>query len=91
MEIEGQRQIAAREIRTRVDELLRWRMIFSILWLTGFGSTVAMISGFEARRLILDSGGELRGMERVRSCLILGILGLLIWVPLVVIGIANNL
>jgi len=91
MELQDQEPTATRMVQARVDGLLRRGMIFSILWLMGIGSAIAVISGVKAKRLIEESGGTVSGMKRVWWCLIVGGIGLLIWVPVVIIGIANNL
>jgi hypothetical protein len=73
-----------------LDTLLRRGVLFSILWLMGIGSGIALYSGLKARRLINDSAGVLRGTGRVRWCLVVGGLGLLFWVPIVFAGILNQ-
>jgi hypothetical protein len=65
----------------RVDDILRLGIIFSIVWVMGLGSLLAVIAGLRARRLIRKSGGQLVGTNRVRWCLIVGGLGLLWWLP----------
>jgi hypothetical protein len=57
----------------------------------GIGSVIAVVAGLKARRLIRKSGGALAGMGRVWWCLVVGVLGILLWIPVMVIGIANNL
>lgn len=91
MELKIQAPTTTKEVQARVDELLRWGTIFSILWLMGIGSAIAVRSGIKARRLIRESGGIVTGMGRVRWCLIVGSFGLIIWIPVVIVGIVNNL
>jgi hypothetical protein len=79
-----------RQSQEHVDALLRRGIIFSIVWLAGIGSAVAVVSGMQARRLIQASGGDLRGSGRVWWCLLIGGLGLAIWTPLVVVAIVNQ-
>ncbi len=77
-------------LQLRVDALLSRGVIFSIVWLMGIGSAIAVISGLKARRLIVESGGSLKGIGRVWWCLLVGGLGLALWVPVVVVGIFNH-
>ena len=79
----------APEAQRRVDELLRWGVVFSIFWLMGVGSLIAIVCGIRAKRIVETAGARVPG--RVQWCLIVGGHGLAIWVPVIVIGIANNL
>lgn len=78
-------------VQARVDGILRLGMICSVLWLMGIGSAVAVVSGLKAQRLIRESGNPIAGMPRVRWCLVVGGIGLAVWVPVVIVGIVNNL
>lgn len=80
-----------RTVQEQVRSLLKRGVIFSILWLAGIGSLIAILSGLKAHRLIRASGGQLRGMGGVWWCVIVGGLGLAIWIPVFAIGIFNNL
>lgn len=91
MELDEQGQSAVRAVQLRVNELLRWGTVFSIFWLMGIGSAIAVVTGLKARRLIQESEGAVAGMGRVWWCLIVGALGLILWMPVVIIGIVNNL
>ena len=74
----------------RVDRLLRWGVIFSIVWLMGLGSAVAVVNGWRARSLIQASDGSIGGMGRVWWCLIVGGLGFLLWAPILVANVAHQ-
>ena len=74
----------------RVDALLRRGVVFSIVWLAGLGSGIAVLNGIRARRLINASSGAPRGSGRVWWCLIVGGIGLLIWTPIVAVIIVNQ-
>jgi len=91
MEPVAQGQANHQGVQARVDGLLRLGTIFSIIWLMGIGSTIAVVAGVKARRLILDSEGTVYGMGRAWWCLAVGTLGLVLWVPIVIVGILNNL
>jgi hypothetical protein len=85
--VEAERNLS----QEQVDRTLRWGIIFSILWLMGIGSLIAVISGLKARRLILDSNGAIAGMGKVWWCLIVGSLGIAFWLPLIIAGVLNTL
>jgi len=74
-----------------VNSILRRGIIFSILWLAGIGSIIAVMSGLKARRLILNSNDTVVGMGRVWWCLVVGSLGIAFWLPIVAVGLINNL
>jgi formate-dependent nitrite reductase membrane component NrfD len=79
----------APEAQRRVDDLLRWGVVFSIFWLMGVGSLIAVVCGIKAKRIVEMAGAKPPG--RVWWCLIVGTLGLAVWIPMVLIGIVNNL
>jgi hypothetical protein len=61
------------------------------LKLTARGSLYAFVCGFRARRLIRASGGSLSGTKRAWWCLIVGGIGMVVWFPIIAVGIFNNL
>ena len=75
----------------RLDSMLARGILFSIVWILGFGSLYAFLTGLRARRLILTSGGTLVGMKRAWWCLTVGGIGMLIWFPIIIVGVVNNL
>ena len=77
--------------QNKVNILLKWGIVFSILWLAGIGSLIAFVSAMKAKKMINDSNDELNGAGRVWWCLIVGGFGILFWVPIVLIGIVNQL
>jgi hypothetical protein len=74
----------------QVDGMLKWGIVFSLLWLAGIGSFAALVLGWRAMAAIKASDGTLVGVGRARWCLIVGGLGLIIWVPLFIVGISNQ-
>jgi hypothetical protein len=74
----------------QVDRMLKWGIVFSLLWLAGIGSIVALLLGWKAITAIKASNGTLVGAGRGWWCLIVGGLGLLFWLPLVIVGISNQ-
>ena len=79
------------QAQRQIDAVLRRGMIFSIVWLAGIGSLIAILSALRAKKLIAQSGGKASGMGRVWWCLIVGGLGLLLWGPIIIMGIVNNI
>jgi hypothetical protein len=73
-----------------LDRLLTWGTVFSIVWLAGAGSLFALIAGRKAKREIALSGGELEGSGRAQWCVIVGTIGLVIWIPILAIAVANQ-
>ena len=76
--------------QSQLDRMLKWGIVFSLFWLAGVGSLVAVVLGLKARKAIAASNGILAGSGRVRWCLIVGVLGLTLWVPIVIIGVMNQ-
>ena len=66
-------------LQSEVDAMLRRGVIFSIVWLMGVGSLIAVIQAIKARKIIQQSNGEIRGSGKVVWCLVVGGLGLLFW------------
>jgi hypothetical protein len=60
------------EAQRQIDAVLRRRTIFSIVWLAGIGSVIAIFCGLRAKRLIAQFGAEASGTGRVWWCLIVG-------------------
>jgi hypothetical protein len=79
------------QAQREIDAILRRGIVFSIVWLAGIGSLIAILAGLKARKLMAQLGAEASGTGRVWWCLIIGGLGLLIWGPIIIIGVVNNL
>ncbi len=75
----------------QVNDTLRRGILFSLLWLMGIGSAIAIVQGLRARRMIRASGGSLRGLYRAELCLWLGWIGVCVWGLIAVIVIYNKL
>ena len=78
-------------MQEKVRSLVKWGVVFSILWLAGIGSLVAIVCGARARRFIKQSEGQIRGIGGAWWCLIVGSLGLAIWLPILVASAFNHL
>ncbi|HEX8887602.1 MAG TPA: hypothetical protein VF779_00390 [Pyrinomonadaceae bacterium] len=68
--------------QVKVSKTLANGFIFSIVWLGGVGSLVALISGLRARKMIQRYKGELTGIGMAWWCIIVGSLGVIILLPL---------
>lgn len=79
------------EQQVRVSRMLATGFVFSLVWLGGIGSLVALIKGLKARRIIQQSRGELSGIEMAWWCIIVGALGVLTLLPLLVYETLHNL
>lgn len=59
--------------------MLRRGIFFSIFWLMGVGSLIAIVQGIKAQKIIRRSNGEIKGMGKVIWCFTVGGIGLLFW------------
>ena len=85
--------VSQTDLQHQVDAMLRRGVIFSIFWFMGVGSLIAIFQGMKARKIIRQSGGEIRGSGKVWWCLIVGGMGLLCWgyvILMVVIKVATT-
>ena len=73
-----------------VEELLKKGVWFSIFWLLGFGSFIAVKNGLKARKIINNSNGEIKPDGRVWWYFIVGGLGLSFWIFVLVMMFLNN-
>jgi len=74
----------ATEDAGRIPTLAVCSLVFGIVWLLGFGSLIAVITGHLARARIREKPGVLRGMGLAMAGLVLGYMGLVIVVLSVV-------
>lgn len=77
-------------LQQKVDAMLRRGIMFSIFWLMGIGSAIAIIEAIKARRIIKASNGEIRGSDKISWCFIVGGAGLLFWLFVIVKVIINK-
>jgi hypothetical protein len=71
-----------RLLQYRVDSMLRFGIICSLVWIMGLGSLYAFICGLRARSIIKASDGQVVGMGRAKWCLVVGALGMAVWFPI---------
>lgn len=60
-----------------IDKKLIWGIVFSLFWIWGIGSLVAVVMGFNVRRAIKASNGQYKGSIRAWWCLLVGGIGIL--------------
>ncbi len=65
------------ELQVKVSRILSRGFIFSIVWLAGLGSLIALISGLQAKKIINQSNGEIVGAKMAWWCIIVGTIGLI--------------
>ena len=71
-----------RLLQYRVDSMLQFGIICSLVWMMGLGSLYAFICGLRARSIIKASDGQLVGMGRAKWCLVVGAFGMAVWFPI---------
>ncbi|MEK7723318.1 MAG: hypothetical protein AAB336_03140 [Acidobacteriota bacterium] len=72
------------ELQIKVSKILSRGFIFSIVWLAGIGSLMALILGLRARKIIIESANEIGGIKMAWWCIIVGGLGVIIWLYIVI-------
>ncbi len=82
---DGPRQFDdALELQVKVSKMLALGFVFSIVWVGGLGSFVALILGLRARKIIRQSQGRITGGALAWWCIIVGALGILILPPAII-------
>jgi len=74
--------------QARLDSMLLRGIVFSVIWLAGFGSCYALYQGMRARRMLSDNPA-LEGHGRAIWCIVAGGLGALVLVTFLGIGLFN--
>ena len=79
-----------RLMQYRVDSMLQFGIICSIVWMMGIGSLYAFLCGLRARSIIKASGGQLVGMGRAKWCIIVGGIGIAVWLPVLAVVVMRR-
>jgi hypothetical protein len=66
------------EQQVRVSRMLSDGFMFSIVWLGGIGSLIALIKGLRAMKLIRQSNGQITGTNMAWWCIIVGAAGVVV-------------
>lgn len=67
-------------MQTEVNRIVNRGIIFGIIWIMGIGSIIALTSGFQAKKIIKESGNTLDGNSKATKSILIGIGGLFVWV-----------
>jgi len=70
--------------------MLQFGIICSIVWMMGIGSLYAFLCGLRARSIIKASGGQLVGMGRAKWCIIVGGIGIAVWLPVLAVVVMRR-
>ena len=89
--VDPERAEFLRPWQEQVDQLLKWGVLFSILWLMGIGSLIALRNGLRARSLIMKHDGDLNGIAKAKWCIVAGLFGMLFWFGALIVGLIANL
>ena len=73
-----------------VNQLLNRAVVFSIIWVFGFGSAYALYLTIKAHRVISDSHGAAKAPLRLAWCYVVGGLGVAFLVGVTVSAIVNQ-
>ena len=71
------------KVQTEVNRLVNRGIVLGLVWIMGIGSVIALISGFQAKKLIRTSESILTGNKKANQSILIGILGLLVWVVVI--------
>ena len=74
--------------QARLDRMLTRGIVYSIVWLAGFGSSYALYQGLRARRM-MKLNPLLQGNGRAWWCIIVGGVGVAVLCAVVGVGIFN--
>jgi hypothetical protein len=77
--------------QAEVNSLLRRGVVFSIIWLMGFGSVYALFLAWRAHRIMRTSDQKLRGNGKLVWCIAFGLLGVSFWfIPIIVALVTDH-
>ncbi|MBS1551235.1 MAG: hypothetical protein JST15_04095 [Bacteroidetes bacterium] len=68
------------KVQTEINRLVNRGIVLGLVWIMGIGSVIALISGFQAKKLIRSSENVLTGNKKANQSILIGIAGLLVWV-----------
>ncbi|MBK9331956.1 MAG: hypothetical protein IPM96_06015 [Ignavibacteria bacterium] len=70
--------MSAEEVRTEFFRLVNRGIVLGTVWIFGIGSVIAIISGYQAGRLLKESGVSIAGSNKIQKCYMIGALGILV-------------
>ena len=77
-------------LQDRVDSMLRRGIVYSIIWLLGIGSGIAVVLGIKGIKIIRQSRGGIDGTGKAIWCIVVGGLGVSFWLFVIVMAIFNQ-
>lgn len=77
-------QMINEKVQTEVNRLVNRGIVLGLVWIMGIGSVIALISGFQAKKLIRTSENILTGKKKANQSILIGIIGLLVWVVVII-------
>jgi hypothetical protein len=83
------KEIEQEPTQARLNTMLRWGVAFSIVWLAGVGSLIALCLGLRGRWLISTNVG-LHGMGRAWWCIIVGGIGVAVLAALLAAAVLSS-
>ncbi len=66
-------------VQTEFTRIVNRGIILGFVWILGVGSVIALISGFQAKKISREAGFELEGKDKITKCFLVGIGGFLLW------------
>ena len=75
------------EQQKEVNQILHQSRMNAFFWVFGINSIRAILGARKAKNLIQKSGGTLTGEDQVRFSELIGWIGVLVWIPLILVGI----
>ncbi len=55
-------------LQIEFNRLVNRGVILGLVWILGVGSVIALISGFQANKILKESDYNLEGKEKVKKC-----------------------
>lgn len=65
------------DLQIKVSKLLSLGFVFSIVWLAGIGSLIALFLGVKSLKIINQSHGEISGTKLAWWCIVVGGFGVI--------------
>ncbi len=77
--------------RKRIRRLAKWGIVSSLVWAAGLGSAIAIINGTKIRRIRRGKIGIGKiGAGASMWCIVVGLIGVLVWGPIIYLYFSNQ-
>ncbi|HAY34750.1 MAG TPA: hypothetical protein PK536_13385 [Ignavibacteria bacterium] len=77
--------MSSEEVKIEFSRLVNRGIVLGSVWIFGIGSVIAIISGYQAGRLLKESGIKTESSSKIQKCYLIGALGILIDLAVVLI------